>query len=144
MTPVYQCLECGKTISQGIYDYSTDQFGHPLCLKHQVALNESGATTASIALYLALKLNKVPVELEYRDGRNNTALAIPGKIYIEIDDEYQPEHEQALIDFFETVHSLKEDMPTFRISNAHIDNTHQFEMIVERLTEICTEQRKTA
>jgi len=31
----YNCVICKEAISQGVYQYSTKQFGKPLCMQHQ-------------------------------------------------------------------------------------------------------------
>ena len=143
MNNFYHCLECGNSISLGVMEFSTEVHGVSLCLKHQIWIAESSASTEAVSLYFALKANKVPVELEFWDGKKTIDIAIPGKLYIEVDGEQHNEPEEALTDFLKTLHAWKDKIPTFRISNAHVRNQYHFEMIVDRLTDICEEFKKT-
>ena len=143
MNNSYHCLECGNSISLGVMEFSTEVHGVPLCLKHQIWISESEASVEAVSLYYALKSNKVPVELEFWDGKKTIDIAIPGKLYIEIDAEQHDEAEQALADFLSNLHAWKDEIPTFKISNAHVRNQYHFDMIVERLTDICEEFKKT-
>jgi hypothetical protein len=143
MDSLYCCHECLRPISIGVYNFSMEVFCIPLCLKHQSWITESKVSAEAISLYFALKSNQVPVELEYWDGHKTIDIAIPGKIYIEVDDRYHQDPDQALTDFLQTFHAGKDHIPTFRISNNHVMNTYQFGIIVDRLTELCEEFKKT-
>ena len=137
----YCCQECGRPITQGIYLYSTENFPVPLCLKHQTWISEINASPEAVSLYFALKSNRAPVELEYWDGQKTIDIAIPGKFYIEVDGKHHYEPDQALTDFLRAFHAWKDHIPTFRISNDHIQNSYYFGIIVERLTDLCDEFR---
>ena len=143
MINFYHCLECGNSISLGVKEFSTEVHGVPLCLKHQIWVAESITSTQAFSLYFALKSNKVPVTLEFWDGKKTIDIAIPGKLYIEVEGENHYEPEQALTDFLRTMHAWKDKIPTFRISNAHIRNPYHFKIIVDGLTDICQEFKKT-
>jgi hypothetical protein len=143
MNILYQCLECGNSITLGVYDFSREVHGVPLCLKHQNWFNESMASPETVSLYFALKSNNLPVKLEFWDGKNTIDIAIPDKLYIEVDANQHNDAEQALTDFLRTFHSGKDKIPTFRISNAHIRNSYHFEIIVDKLTDLCKEIKKT-
>ncbi len=143
MNNFYHCIECGNSISEGVYNFSTEVHGHPLCLRHQVWLTESAAAGETIKLYLALKSNKVDVKLEFWDGKKAIDIAIPGKLYIEVDSNQHYEADRVLNDFLSSFHAWKDKIPTFRVSNVHLNNPFQFEMIVEKLTELCREFKKT-
>jgi hypothetical protein len=144
MNQPHHCLVCEKSISQGIYDFSTEVHGYPLCLKHQIILDESQATPEAITLYLALKSNKLPVELEYWDGKKTVDVAVPGRLYIEMEDIYDQYPEQAFTDLLKTVDCWDDEIPTFRVSTEHIQNIHQLELIVDRVSAMCSPSRKTA
>lgn len=137
------CLECGHPISTGVYNFSTEVHGYPLCLKHQAWLTESTASGEAIKLYLALKSNKLPVQLEYWNGEKTIDIAIPGKLYIEVDISENGEQEQVLADFLDAFHNWKEGVPSFRILGSFILNWYEFDIIVEKLTEICMEFKRT-
>lgn len=131
---IYRCLECKNKITERIYDFSIDVHGYPLCLRHQVWIEESDATDEAIFLYFALKAKAIPVKLEHSDGKKKIDIAIPGKLYIEVDGKHHFNPDQALTDFLISAHSWNDKIPTFRIQNAHIHDQHYFEIIVERVT----------
>jgi hypothetical protein len=137
------CLECGRSLSPGVYDYSSDVFGIPLCLKHQEWISASDVSKEAISLYFALKANGVPVVLEWADKQKTVDMAIPGKLYIEVDGEDQQEPDQALIDFSRSIDSWKDRIPTFRVSNALIRNSYYLSLIVDKLTELARDLKKT-
>jgi hypothetical protein len=143
MDHAHHCLECGHSITQGVFDFSTEVYGIPLCFKHQNWVNESEASKEALSLYFALKSNGISVVLEYSDGHKKVDIAIPGKLYIEIDGAYHHEPDQALTDFLRSFHSWKQNIPTFHIANQHIWNSYHFGIIVDRLTELCKEVKKT-
>jgi hypothetical protein len=143
MDNTYHCLECGRSISPGVHDYSSDIFGFPLCLKHQNWLDNCKATKEAIKLYFGLKSNSVPVVLEYYDGRKTIDISIPGKLYIEVNGNYHLEPDQALTDFLRSIHSWKDNIPTFHVSNEHIWNSYYFGIIVDKLTDLSKDLKKT-
>jgi hypothetical protein len=143
MSNSYHCLECGNSISVGVMEFSTEVHGVSLCLKHQIWISESEASAEAVSLYYALKSNKIPVELEFWDGTKTIDIAIPGKLYIQLDGEQHYEAEEALAGLLRDLHAWKDEIPTFKISNSHLRNQYHFEMIVDRLTDICEEFKKT-
>ncbi len=143
MNNTFHCLECGNAITLGVYNFSMEVHAVPLCLKHQNWINESLASPEARSLYFALKSNNLPVKLEFWDGKKTIDIAIPGRFYIEVDGQQHNEADQALTDFLRTFHTWKDKIPTFRISNAHVRNSYQFEIIVDRLTDLCKEFKKT-
>jgi hypothetical protein len=143
MDSLYCCHECLRPISIGVYNFSMEVFCLPLCLKHQSWITESKASPEAISLYFALKSNNLPVELEFWDGHKTIDIAIPGKLHIEVDDSYQEDADQVVADFLESIHTWKDHIPTFRVSNNHVRNTYHFAIIVDSLTELCEEFKKT-
>jgi len=143
MNSTHTCLECGIAITDNVYHFSKEIYTFPLCFEHQRWIEESQATDAAIMLYFALKSNKVPVILEYKDGRKTIDIAVPGKLYIEVDGKYNFGAGQALSDLLENYHSLKENIPTIRIPNALIYHRYQFGIAVNRLTEMCLGYKQT-
>jgi len=143
MDSLYYCHECGRPISSGIYEYAINAFAAPLCLKHQHWISESKASAEAISLYFALKSHGLPVVLEYSDGQKTIDIAIPNKLYIEFDGNHHDEPDQELRDFLRTFHAWKEQIPTFRISNNHIRNSYHFAIVVDRLSQLCEEFKKT-
>lgn len=131
------CLECGKQLTEGISEFSMDVYGYPLCLKHQTFINESAAAQHAIDLYFALKTKKIPVVLEYWDGYKHVDIAIPGKLYIEVNGVHHYESIQALIDLRRTVYSLKENISTILVPNYLLDHPAMFRLTVEELAKAC-------
>ncbi|HLX92984.1 MAG TPA: hypothetical protein VKR32_14970 [Puia sp.] len=143
MNETHHCLECGHSITTGIFNFSTEEFGVPLCMKHQHWLRESKASETARSLYFALKENGAAVVLEYSDGKKTVDIAIPGKLYIEVNGSNHQEPDQALTDFLRSLHSWKENIPTLNVSNEHIWNSYYFGILVDRLTELSRDQKMT-
>ena len=143
MNNIYQCLECGVSISKGIHQFSRDIHGVPLCIQHQLWIAGSGATDEAIILYFALKSNKVPVILGYSDSRKKIDIALPGKLYIEVDDKNHYGSEQPLTEFPGTYYSWKEKIPTIRIPISVIHDLYKLRIIVDRLAEMCRDYKQT-
>jgi hypothetical protein len=131
-------MQCDIPISKGIHDFSHEVYGVPLCIHHQILIYESMASQEAKALFLALKINKVPAVLEYSDGFKTVDIAIPGRLYIEVDEDQNRDADQALTDLLRTYHSWsKERIPTVRIPNALINNPYLFKKAVSCLSEMC-------
>jgi hypothetical protein len=143
MSNIYQCLECGKTLSEGVHIFSTKVHGFPLCLKHQCWIVESSASPEAKAIYFALKHNRIPAVLEYSNGQKTMEVAIPGKLFIELDSCRQQLPEQAFTDLFLDFYSWREQIPTFRIPKSTVNNPIQFKQTVNRLVELCMELKRT-
>ena len=143
MSNIYQCLECGKTLSEGVHIFSSKVHGFPLCLKHQCWIVESNASPEAKAVYFALKHNHLPAVLEYSDGKKTTEVAIPGKLFIELDSKQQQLPEQAFTDLFLDFYSWREQIPTFRIPKSTVNNPIEFRHTVNRLVELCMDLKRT-
>jgi hypothetical protein len=137
MKTALKCLECGKHLTEGVEQFSLDIYGYPLCLRHQADIAESGASPQAIDLYFALKFNKIPVILEYWDGHKHVDIALPGKLYIEVNGAHHYESIQALIDLRRTVYALKENISTIFVPNYLLSHPAMFRQTVEELTKAC-------
>jgi hypothetical protein len=144
MSNIYQCLECQKTISEGVHIFSTKVHGFPLCLRHQCWIVESNASPEAKAVYFALKYNRLPAVLEYSDGNKTTDVAIPGKLLIEMDARQSHITDEAFTDLFLDFYSWKGQVPTFKIPKATVNNPNQFKQTVNRLVALCTELKRSA
>ncbi len=119
-----RCLECRLPISWGVHEFSQRIYGHSLCMRDQFLLEESGASAHIIDLYLALKQRNFPFVLEYFDGYKQVDLALPGKLYIEINESYNLER-------------LEKNIPTIIIPKTSLENKRSFFRTVEELTKAC-------
>ncbi|MDD4991811.1 MAG: DUF559 domain-containing protein [Paludibacter sp.] len=120
----YFCLECNQPITQGVFNFSVQQLGIPLCMYHQDWINQMSeqSTFEAISLYFELKQRGVPAELEKFDGFKHIDLAISeAKINIEVDGgHHNYSYEQAMADLKRTYHSFKKGFYTVRIPNVLI------------------------
>jgi len=131
------CLECGLAISRGVHEFSQRIYGHSLCMKDQYLIEESGATAHVVDLYLALKERNFPIILEYFDGHKHVDMALPGKLYIEVNGPYHLAKQQAMVDLTRSVYSLEKKIPTIIIPNALLENQQSFTHAVEELSKAC-------
>ncbi len=137
MKAITQCIECHQSITWGVHNYSQQEFGYSLCMKCQDKLDDSEATEFAIELYLALKSRNLPVVLEYNDGHKTVDIAIPGKLYIEVNGGYHNTRKQAMTDLTRSLYSLKDHIPTIPIPNYLLTNPRTFDETVEMLTKAC-------
>src|SRR5437867_3837319 len=103
MKTIPHCLECGLPISRGVHEFSQRIYRHSLCMKDQFLIEESGATAQAVDLYLALKSRNFPLVLEYFDGYKHVDIALPGKLYIEVNGGYHQANRQAMTDLTHSV-----------------------------------------
>ena len=143
MKTIPHCVECGKPISWGVHVFSHRIYGHSLCLKDQCMIAESGASGRTIDLYLALKSRSFPVVLEYYDGQKLVDVALPGKLYIEVNECHHQNNYQALNDLSGSVYSLEKKIPTIIISDTMLDDAESFEHVVNELSKACRVMLKT-
>src|ERR1700681_473437 len=122
MIAIPHCVECGQPISWGVHVFSQRLYGHSLCMKDQYLIAESGATGQAVDLYLALKSRNFPLVLEYFDGHKHVDMAMPDKLYIEVNGPCHQTGLQAMKDLTRFVYSLEKKIPTIIISNAMLDN----------------------
>jgi len=137
MKTIPHCVECGKPISWGVHVFSQRIYGHSLCLKDQCAIAESGASGRAVDLYLALKSRNFPVILEYFDGQKHIDMALPGKLYIEVNERHHQNNYQAMNDLTSSVYSLEKKIPTIIISDTMLDDPGSFEHVVNELSKAC-------
>ena len=137
MKTMAHCLECGQPISRGVNIFSQRIYGHSLCMKDQFLIEESGATAHTIDLYLALKARNFPLVLEYFDGYKHVDMAIPGRLYIEVNGVFQQADWEAETDLTHSIYSLEKKIPTIIITNALLENPRSFAHVVEELSKAC-------
>jgi hypothetical protein len=143
MNNSHECVECGIAIPEKAYLASDKKFGSPLCQKHQRWLVKSKATPEAITLYVALKTYKVPVLLEYWDGKKSIDIAVPGKLYIEVEKLQEEEADVALIRFLQTFQVPKETIPTITISPSLMSHRYEFNIAITRLIELWLDCKQT-
>ena len=131
------CLECGQPISSGVNEFSRSLYGHPLCLKDQFLLEESGVAAQVVDLYLALKSRKFPVILGYYDGCNHVDIALPGKLYIECTDGYHYTNHWMIAELSCPVYSQEKKIPTIIIPNSLLSNSRDFAHTVSEISKAC-------
>lgn len=121
------CIECGCYLQRDVFNYSTQNFGHPICRSHQDWIrdiyNNTSTTPQAIDLYLALRSRGVPAELEKWDGYKTIDIAVTdAKVNIEVDGlHHNYSHNQALSDLKRTYYSFKKGYLTLRIPNTLIE-----------------------
>lgn len=121
------CIECGCYLQRDVYNYSTQNFCHPICRTHQDwvrnVYNNTSTTPQAIDLYLALRSRGVPAELEKWDGYKTIDIAVTdAKVNIEVDGlHHNYSHNQALSDLKRTYYSFKKGYLTLRIPNTLIE-----------------------
>lgn len=137
MKPAYYCLTCGLPISQGVHQFSQSIYGHSLCLRDQFMIEESGAAARTVDLFLALKSRGFPLVLEYFDGNKRVDMALPDKLYIEVNECYTHGYYQMIADLVGTVHSLEKNIPTVMIPCSMLENPLSFEHAVKEISKAC-------
>jgi len=143
MSKPLKCNMCNENIPKEVYEFSIDKFRYALCQKHQVFFDNPYISEESMHVYFALRDYDIPVIIEYWDKNKTVDIAIPGKIYIEVDGQQHYEPEAALTDLLRSFHAWKDKIPTFRISNESVRNQKHFKIIIERLVELCKDFKKT-
>ena len=139
------CIECDASIDQRVFNYSLENYSHPLCRNCQEWLEDiieySTATDYAIDLYFALKDRGVPAKLEKSDGYKSIDIAVPhAKVNIEVDGMHHSYNgKQALTDLKRTLHSFKKGYSTLRIPNALAE--YDMEQTADIITEILIESR---
>ncbi|RDC63738.1 DUF559 domain-containing protein [Adhaeribacter pallidiroseus] len=121
---VHNCIECGSALHFSVLNYSTSNFGVPLCRNHQdwIRSKSSQTTNETIDLYFALKQRGVPAELEKFDGYKTIDIAVTdAKVNIEVDGGHHIyDQRQALADLKRTYYSFLKGFLTLRIPNTLI------------------------
>lgn len=132
-----RCIECGKSISRGIHEFSQELYGYSLCMKDQCLLQESGATAQAIDLYLALKARNFPVKLEYFDGYKCIDIAVPGKLYIEVSGYDYLADWQMISDMGCAADPKGIKIPIILISHDMLGSKQTFTRVVNELSKAC-------
>lgn len=144
------CVECNSGIDFRVFNYSIENFGHPLCRSCQNwfedILDYSSATDEAIDLYFALKKRGVPAKLEKCDGFKTIDIAVPdAKVNIEVDGMHHNFNSiQAMSDLRRTLFSFKKGYSTLRIPNslARFNLDEAADLITEFLIESRDRSRK--
>jgi hypothetical protein len=123
MKTIPHCLVCSQPIAWGVHLFSHRIYGHSLCMKDQYLLGESGATAQVVDLYLALRSRHFPVVLEYFDDHKYVDIALPGKLYIEVNGSHHSGPEK--------------NIPTIIFSNAMLENPASFDFAVNEVSKVC-------
>ena len=118
-----RCIECNDVLPDAVHKYSLDRFNAPLCIDHQDWLLESKGSDHAKELYLELRKNGVPAQLEKYDGYKKIDIAIPEcKVNIEVDGMHHSfDPFQALADLQRTYYSFLNGYITLRIPNSLIE-----------------------
>ena len=130
------CIECKQPISQGVYEFSQELYGYPLCMKDQFLLGESVASAHIVGLYLALKAKNFPVKLEYFDGCKLVDIAVPGKLYIEVCG-YDLKDREIIAGLGGDGYTLEMKIPTILISKVMLEKEKTFAHVVNELSKAC-------
>ena len=122
MAPYYDlCLECNCIITNKVNNYSIQNYGVPLCIKHQEWIDKISNISSlfAIRLYFDLKQRGVPAELEKYDKFKHIDIVVEcAKLHIEVDgSQHNLDAKQALSDIKRTYYSLKDGYYTIRIPN---------------------------
>lgn len=139
------CIECGCYIPQNVFDYSLNNYGHPLCRSHQQWLSNifynSSTTPQAIELYFALRKRGVPAELEKWDGFKTIDIAVTqAMVNIEVDGQHHNySHQQALSDLKRTFYSFQKGFLTLRIPNSLVE--WSIEETADYITEFLIENK---
>ncbi len=131
------CIECGKPLSEGVYNFALEVFGHPLCMRHQAIIMESGVSEQATYLYLALRSRDLPFVLSYFDGFKSVDMAIPGKLHIEVSGMHQTADKIAMTTRSPLVLSAKFNIPTIVIPDCLFQNPGTFHKTVDELVKYC-------
>lgn len=139
------CIECGCYIPKNVFDYSLNNYGHPLCRSHQQWLSNifynSSTTPQAIELYFALRKRGVPAELEKWDGFKTIDIAVTqAMVNIEVDGQHHNySHQQALSDLKRTFYSFQKGFLTLRIPNSLVE--WSIEETADYITEFLIENK---
>ena len=117
--PPGHCRNCSAAINQHVISYSTETYGHPLCINCQQDIGNkfNYSTKETINLYFSLRDRGVPAELEKYDGYKNIDIAvIDARVNIEVDGAHDLNNaDDAFADLRRTFFSFKKGFLTLRI-----------------------------
>jgi len=139
------CVECNTKIDLRVFNYSVENYRHPLCRPCQDwfkdILEYSSATDQAIDLYFALKDREVPAKLEKSDGFKTIDIAIPhAKVNVEVDGgHHHYDARQALSDLKRMLYSFKKGYYTLHIPNSLVK--YDIEAAADLITEFLIESR---
>lgn len=120
------CLKCYAGIDSMVINYSMSNYKIPLCRSCQSWFKQkcTETTRETILLFLSLKKNGVPAELEKYDGHKTIDIAVTdAKVNIEVDGvHHNKDSKQALADLKRTFYAFKKGFLTLRIPNSLVKN----------------------
>jgi very-short-patch-repair endonuclease len=136
------CAHCAASISKKVMEYSSKEFGRPLCYCCQDYLrNRKKPSEEAFRLYMALRKRLVPVEFEKYDGHKTIDMAvIDAKVNIEVDGKYHLQPNVAFSDLQRTYYSLKNDFLTLRIPNSLVHS--KLEETADYITRILIDRKE--
>ena len=130
------CNRCKLSISEQVYDYSTENFFKPLCIKHQ-------PTPEATKLGHLLKNKGWYVEFEKYDRYKHIDIAIvKAKVNIEIDGKQHQKVKQALADLKRTYYSFMKGFITLRIPNCLVRDEKTIETTAKFINEFLNESKE--
>lgn len=140
------CIECGKSLTLKVMEYSSENYGVLLCIEHQnwIEYISTITTEETIRLYFALKERGVPAQIEKFDGYKHIDIAIPeAKVNIEVDGKHHNYNKnQALSDLKRTYHSFLKGYFTLRIPNSLVYNDDTLEESADYIVQFLNESLK--
>lgn len=140
------CIECGKSLTFKVMEYSSENYGVLLCIEHQnwIEYISTITTEETIRLYFALKERGVPAQIEKFDGYKHIDIAIPeAKVNIEVDGKHHNYNKnQALSDLKRTYHSFLKGYFTLRIPNSLVYNDDTLEESADYIVQFLNESLK--
>tara|TARA_R110002049_G_scaffold181272_2_gene348568 strand:- start:193396 stop:193974 length:579 start_codon:yes stop_codon:yes gene_type:complete len=151
----HNCIECGNIISNGVYDYSFDNFGIALCMPHQKGKQKKietkdenvsdllRATAEALRLKTGLSDKGWKVAHEDKDEHKHVDLAIhKAKIVIEVDGTHHNRNsKQAISDIKRTFHDfVQKDVITLRVPNSVLNDNETIEEAVTVLDNLLRER----
>lgn len=140
-----KCLECNQYLTEGVIEFSINNFGITLCMQHQEWIRnmQSQTTFETIRLYFALKKRGVPAQMEKFDGYKHIDIAIPeAKVNIEVDGRQHHDNRQALADLKRTFHSFVKGYFTLRIPNSLVYDDNILEETAQYIVDLLNENVK--
>jgi very-short-patch-repair endonuclease len=140
-----KCLECNQSLTEGVIEFSTNNFGISLSMQHQdwKRQMQSQTTFEAIRLYFALKKRGVRAEMEKFDGYKHIDIAIPeAKVNIEVDGRQHHDKGQALADLKRTYHSFIKGYLTLRIPNNLVYDDNILEETAQYIVDLLNENVK--
>gem|GEM_PF-5473085 len=136
------CALCDKPLTPKVYKHSRTYLGAPLCFPHQRMVVESKVSSYAKKLFFALKAEKLPVVLEYQTDTGIIDIAIPGKLYLEIDNIRHSDPDKAWAELCRDSRTSNNQVATLRIPDSLIRDDFRFGKAVVDLTRLYEDLEK--